>query len=265
MKPKRGLQPVSRWWRRLFPPGYTFLKPQALVLCYVLWLATSQVFPAWPSPNHVVGLLWSNFKDPVFQQALLGSVRRMVIGYALVILLGITGGVVLGRIPLVDQVLGSLAVAIHAIPGAAWVPLAIIWFGMTERAVIFTILLGAAGIVVVSTDTGIREVPPLIQRAARTLGARGLRYFWFVVVPAAIPKMVEGLRLAWAFGWRALMAGELLTSVNGLGQLLNRVAKAQQLDQLLALMLLIAGIGVTVDGLVFKRMEHEVRVRWGLA
>ena len=128
-----------------------------------------------------------------------------------------------------------------------------------------TILLGATGIVMVSTDTGIREVPPLIRRAAQTLGARGLRYFWFVVVPAAIPKIVDGLRLAWAFGWRALMAGELLTSVSGLGQLLSKVAKAQRLDQLLAIMLLIALIGIAIDGLIFKRLEHAVRVRWGLA
>ncbi len=250
--------------KRLFPPGYTFLKPQAVLLCYVLWLLTSRIFPQWPSPHIVAGILWSNFKDSAFQLALLGSMKRMAIGYALVILLGIAGGILLGRVPLVDQVLGSLAVAIHAIPGAAWVPLAIIWFGMTERAVIFTILLGSAGIVMVSTDAGIREVPPLIRRAAQTMGARGLQYFWFVVIPAAIPKIVEGLRLAWAFGWRALMAGELLTSVSGLGQLLNQVAKAQQLDRLLAIMLLIAGIGILIDGLIFKRLEYEVRVRWGL-
>ena len=189
----------------------------------------------------------------------------MIVGYLLVMACGIAGGMLLGRIPLMDQILGSFAVAVHAIPGAAWVPLAIIWFGMTERAVVFTILLGAVGIVIVNTETGIREVPPLIARASKTLGARGLNYFWFVVVPAAIPKIVDGLRLAWAFGWRALMAGELLTSVSGLGQLLNKVAKAQQLDQLLAIMLLIAFIGVAIDGLIFKPLEHAVRVRWGLA
>ncbi len=263
--PQRARPLLVRWWEWLFPPGYAFLKPEAVGLCYLLWWVTSRVFPQWPSPNHVVALLCGDLKDPVFTHALLGSLARMGVGYVLVMVLGVAGGILLGRLPLIDQVMGSVAVAIHAIPGAAWVPLAIIWFGKTEQAVIFTILLGATGIVLVSTDTGIREVPPMIQRASRTLGAKGLRYFWFVVVPAAIPKIVEGLRLAWAFGWRALMAGELLTSVSGLGQLLNQVAKAQQLDQLLAIMLLIAAIGIFVDGLVFKRLEHEVRVRWGLA
>lgn len=201
----------------------------------------------------------------MFQSALAGSMRRMVIGYALVMVIGIFIGLLLGRFRFLDQVVGSLAVATHAIPGAAWVPLAIIWFGLTEKAVIFTILLGAVGIVIVSTNAGIHEVPPLLVRAARTMGAKGIKYFWFVAVPAAIPKIVDGLRLAWAFGWRALMAGELITSVNGLGQRLSQVAKAGQLDHLLALMLLIAIIGITIDGLIFKRLERTVRVRWGLA
>jgi NitT/TauT family transport system permease protein len=243
----------------------TYLKPlQALLLLYGLWEMTAVLCPGWPSPRAVGGVLVANAMDPAFQGALLGSARRMAIGYTLVVIVGIGFGLLLGRLPLIDQVLGSFAVAIHAIPGAAWVPLAIIWFGMTEQAVIFTILLGAVGIVMVNTDSGIRDVPPLLTRAARTMGARGINYFWFVAVPAAIPKMVDGLRMAWAFGWRALMAGELLTSVSGLGQRLNEVAKARQLDQLLALMLLIALVGIIVDGLIFKRLEHAVRVRWGL-
>ncbi len=251
---------------RLLPKRATFLRPlQAVAFLLGLWWLTAVLVPSWPSPWRVAAILGGSLSDPAFQTALAGSARRMVIGYALVMVVGIGFGLLIGRIPLVDQVLGSFAVAVHAIPGAAWVPLAILWFGMTERAVVFTILLGAAGIVMVETDAGIREVPPLIRRAAQTLGARGVRYFWFVVVPAATPKVVNGLRLAWAFGWRALMAGELLTSVSGLGQRLNAVAKTGALDQLLAFMLLIALIGVAVDGLIFKRLEHAVRVRWGLA
>ena len=246
--------------------GLTFLKPlqtaTALLLLYGLWEATSWLLP-WPSPRDVVGTLMTNLSEGAFRMALLGSLRRMLIGYLLVVLIGVGGGLLLGRIPLVDHVLGSFAVAIHAIPGAAWVPLSILWFGMTERAVIFTIILGAAGIVIVSTDTGIREVPPTIARASRTLGARGAKYFWFVVVPAAIPKIVDGLRLAWAFGWRALMAGELFTSVSGLGGLLNQVVKTQDMKALLALMMLISSIGISIDFL-FKLLQRRVWVRWGL-
>ena len=247
-----------------------FRRQLALLLLIGLWECTSKLFPAWPSAFDVGRVLMTDFRDPPFQMALQGSLRRMAIGYVLVTLVGVSGGLVLGRFRFLDELIGSLTVAIHAIPGAAWVPLSILWFGMTEQAVIFTILLGAVGIVMVNTDSGIRDVPPLIMRAARTMGAKGVRYFWFVVVPAAIPKIVDGLRLSWAFGWRALMAGELMISassgsVSGLGQILSQVAKAKQLDQLLAIMTLIAVIGATIDELIFKRLEHAVRVRWGLA
>ena len=233
----------------------------ALLLMYGLWEAIAAVFP-WPSPRAVIGTLAGQLATAPFQAALGHSLRRMVMGYLVVVVIGIGGGMLLGRIPVVDRILGSFAVAIHAIPGAAWVPLSIMWFGMTEQAVIFTVVLGAAGVVMVSTDTGIREVPPLIARAARTMGARGLRYFWFVVVPAAIPKIVDGLRLAWAFGWRALMAGELFTSVSGLGGLLNQAGKTQDRTALLALMTLIAVIGIAIDAL-FKLLQRRVWVRWG--
>ena len=96
------------------------------------------------------------------------------------------------------------------------------------------------------------------------MGAHGVKFFWHVVVPAAVPKMVDGLRLAWAFGWRALMAGELITSVHGLGRLLNEVAKAGRIDQLVAMMVVIAFVGIVVDELVFKRMETIVHRRWGI-
>src|SRR3990167_7400 len=131
----------------------TFLRPlQAVLLLYLLWEATAWLCPGWPSPRAVGGVLIGQFKQPAFRAALSGSARRMLIGYSLVMAVGITAGLLLRRLPLIHQVMGGLAVAVHAIPGAAWVPLAVLWFGMTERAVIFTILLGAAGIVIVNTD-----------------------------------------------------------------------------------------------------------------
>ena len=118
----------------------------------------------------------------------------------------------------------------------------------------------------VSTSAGIRHVPILTLWAARTMGARGYKQFWHVVVPSATPRIVDGLRLAWAFGWRALMAGELLvSSVRGMGQLLSVIAKKGLTPDLIAFMLVIAFIGVAVDGLVFERLERSVRARWETA
>ena len=238
---------MARGWK-----GYSVITPQTVAFFVILWVAA------------FVALLRADLLAPAFWDALGSSLRRMAIGYSLVAVIGVALGILLGHVKMIEQVLASLAVAINAIPGAAWVPLSILWFGMTEQAVIFTILLGATGIVVVNTHTGLLEVPPLVQRAALTLGARGSRYFWFVAVPSAIPKIVDGLRLAWAFGWRALMAGELFTSVTGLGRILNQAAKSQQMNQLVAVMLLIAAIGVVIDGLL-KAVQQLVRVRWGMS
>ncbi|MBI3333758.1 MAG: ABC transporter permease subunit [Candidatus Omnitrophica bacterium] len=190
----------------------------------------------------------------------------MLIGFAGVFILGIGAGFLLGHYRWLDELFGTLAMALHAMPGAAWVPLAILLFGLNEAAVIFTILLGATGIVMVNTSSGIKEAPVLLIRAARTMGARGTQIFWHVVVPSAIPRIVDGLRLAWAFGWRALMAGELMIgSMRGMGEVLNRVAKARDLYQILAFMAIIAVISLAVDHFVFRRLESFIRLRWGTA
>lgn len=219
-----------------------------------------------PSPLMIGRLVVMNMTDATFLFAMANSLRRMMIGFTGVVIIGIGMGLLLGRFRFIDDVLGTLAVALHAMPGAAWVPLAIVLFGLNESAVIFTVLLGAAGIVMVNTSSGVKEVPPLVLRAAKTMGARGATLFWHVIVPAAIPRIVDGLRLAWAFGWRALMAGELMVgSIEGMGRLLNDVAKQRQMPQLLAFMVIIAAISVAIDTLVFKRMENMVKSKWGTA
>ena len=191
----------------------------------------------------------------------------MAVGYAGVCVIGVGAGLLLGRFRWLDDLLGTLVSALNAMPGAAWVPLAIVLFGLNQAAVIFTILLGSTGVVVVNTSFGVRDVPPLILRAAQTMGAKGTKIFWHVIVPAATPRIVDGLRLAWAFGWRALMAGELLIgSIRGMGQMINQVARQRNVEQLLALMTVIALIGMFVDGVIFNRLIGDrLRTRWGTA
>lgn len=207
-----------------------------------------------------------NLTDPEITGALVLSLGRMAVGFSGVFVLGIGAGLLLGHYRVLDDLFGTVAMALHAMPGAAWVPLAILLFGLTPSAVIFTVLLGATGIVMVSTSTGVKEVPPLLLRAARTMGAKGPKLFWSVVVPSAVPRIIDGLRLAWAFGWRALMAGELMVgSLRGMGQVLNRVAKERNLHQILAFMVIIAIVSLAVDHLIFRRMEKLVQTRWGTA
>ncbi len=230
------------------------------------WEILSRLFPI-PSSVRILGLVWANMTDPGFISALASSLGRMAVGFAAVILLGIGLGILLGRYRALDNIFGTLASALNAMPGAAWVPLAIFLFGLNQKAVIFTIVLGATGIVMLNTSFGIKDVPPLLVRAARTMGAEGPKLFWHVILPAATPRIIDGLRLAWAFGWRALMAGELLVgSVRGMGQLLSVVAKEGNIEQLLAYMGILALVGMTVDGIIFNRLIGDrLRARWGTA
>ena len=236
------------------------------LLVLAVWEALSRFSPWIPSAVGILRRVAANLTDPEILSSLGWSLLRMAVGFLGVFVLGIGTGLLLGKFRLLDEIFGAAAMALHAMPGAAWVPLAVLLFGSTQWAVIFTVLLGATGIVMVSTSTGIKEVPPLLLRAARTMGARGTKIFWHVVVPSAVPRIVDGLRLAWAFGWRALMAGELMIgSLKGMGQILSRVAKQRDLHEILAFMVIIAVVSMVIDHLLFRRMERLVKTRWGTA
>ncbi|MBI3323285.1 MAG: ABC transporter permease subunit [Candidatus Omnitrophica bacterium] len=248
---------AARWAREHLLPWVIFL---------AAWELLSRVTPV-PSSLRILWLAWRDLIDPSVASALAGSLTRMAIGFSAVGFLGVGMGMLLGRFRSLDNILGTAASALNAMPGAAWVPLAIFLFGLNQKAVIFTIVLGATGVVMLNTSFGIKDVPPLVLRAAKTMGASGTKIFWHVIIPAALPRIVDGLRLAWAFGWRALMAGELLIgSVHGMGQILSQVAKQRDMEQLLAYMVIIAAIGMIVDGIIFHRLiGGRIRARWGTA
>lgn len=234
------------------------------ILFFAAWEILSYLLPV-PSSVRIVQLAWKEMTNPGFSSALASSMIRMAIGFTAAVTLGVSLGILIGQRRSLDSLFGTIASALNAMPGAAWVPLAVLLFGLNQKAVIFTIVLGATGIVMVNTSSAIKEVPPLLTRAARTMGARGPALFWHVIFPAATPRIADGLKLAWAFGWRALMAGELLiTSVRGMGQLLSVVAKQGNLEQLLAYMAILALIGMAVDGIIFNRLiGGRLRARWG--
>lgn len=247
-------------------PIVRFRKLALWVLAIAAWEVLSSISPWIPSAIRIVGEVIAHLLDPAILWALACSLGRMLIGFLAVLLVGIGLGVAMGRWRMLDEAVGTIAMGLHAMPAAAWVPLAILWFGLTPAAVIFTVLLGATGIVMVSTSAGIKEVPPILLRAALTMGARGPNIFWHVVVPSAIPRIVDGLRLAWAFGWRALMAGELMVgSIEGMGAILNRAAKRGDIIELLAFMAIIAIVSLLIDLAIFRRLEGLVRTRWGTA
>ena len=157
--------------------------------------------------------------------------------------------------------------ALQTMPSIAWFPLAILLFQLTENAIQFVVILGAAPSIANGVIAGVDYVPPLLLRAGRNIGATGLNMYRYVIGPASLPSIVAGLKQGWAFAWRSLMAGELLVIVANrpsIGDQLQFARENQDADGLLAFMLVILVIGIIVDSLVFGRIDRAIRHRWGL-
>ncbi len=173
-------------------------------------------------------------------------------------------GLLISSSKLIDETLGAFILALQSIPSIVWLPLAILWFRMGEAAIIFIVVLGGTWNMVMSASTGIKNVDPTLIKAAKTMGVKGYKLFFKVIIPASIPHLITGMRIAWAFSWRALMAGELLGSGQGLGQLLMWARELGNMSMVISIMIIIATLGSVTDGLIFKPLENRVLERWGL-
>ncbi|MGI1658724.1 MAG: ABC transporter permease [Desulfitobacterium sp.] len=219
----------------------------------------------FPSPFSVAQTLIHGFQDGSFIIALKASFQRLLIGYGLAIGIGVFLGVGIAKSKIMNETVGMLVIGLQSVPSIVWLPLALLWFGMSETAIIFIVTLGGTWTMTTNTATGIRNVQPVLTRAARTMGASGWQLFVKVTLPASVPYLITGMRLAWAFAWRALMAGELIGSGSGLGQMLTFGRDVGNMSLVLSIMVIIAVIGMILDNLVFQRIERNVLTRWGLA
>lgn len=218
----------------------------------------------FPSLTTVLATLWEGILSGHITKAVGLSLGRLLIGFAIAIVVGLTFGYLIWRSKLVEDTLGFLVTALQSIPSIVWFPLAIIWFGLNEKAILFIVTIGATWTMTISAASGFKNVPNLYQRVARTFGSNGFHFIRTVIIPAAVPQLISGLRIAWAFSWRALMAGELLASSGGLGELLDRGRSLGQMDLVISIMIVIAIIGTIMDNLVFMRIEKSVARKWGL-
>lgn len=218
----------------------------------------------FPSVSSVAGSLVAGFADGSYPLAIAISLRRILIGYGLSLAVGIPLGLLLGRVKVVQDTLGSIVLGLQALPSICWLPLALLWFGLSEKAILFVVIMGAVLSVTLATADGVHNTPPLYLRAARTMGARGLMLYSGVILPAALPAILSGMKLGWSFAWRSLMAGELLYVSLGLGQLLTMGRELNDMSQVIAVMLVIVAIGLLVDRALFSPVERRVRERWGL-
>jgi NitT/TauT family transport system permease protein len=224
-----------------------------------------------PPPSDVIDSFLDDFAqpNPPRESILAGaqaSLIRLGVGLAVGILAGTVVGLAMAASTHVQRSVGSLMAGLQALPSISWLPLAMLWFGLTERAVLFVVIIGSIPAVSIASASSVRLVSPLLVRAGRTLGARGWRLYRRVVLPAAIPGYVAGLQQAWALGWRALMAGELIlmaTGGKGLGHLLEANRQLQQTSAVFAVMIMIMLVGMAVEA-AFGVVDRRVRGRRGL-
>ncbi|MBO8173062.1 MAG: ABC transporter permease [Bacillaceae bacterium] len=217
-----------------------------------------------PSPVQVGKTVWMGLADLTLVYDLIASLRHLLIGFSIALCIGTLLGVLLARVRTADETLGILVLAFQSVPSIVWLPLAIAWFGLTETSVIFIVVLGGTFVMAMNMRMGIKNVSPVYIKAARTMDYTGPDLFFRVIVPASIPHAVTGIRLAWAFGWRALMAGELLSTGPGLGYTLKYASDTGEMALVIGVIILIGFIGILTDQLIFNRLEKNVLERWGL-
>lgn len=219
-----------------------------------------------PSPTEVGEYLVDSTKDGTLLTACYVTLRRLLQGYAFGFIAGIPFGLLLARFQLLHDTLGIIALGLQALPSVCWAPLAILWFGQTEKAMFFIVVMGSVWSISLATETGVKHVPLLLIRAAKTMGSRGFHLWLKVILPAALPFIISGLKQGWAFAWRSLMAAEVYITVLtgfGLGNLLHYGRELHAMEAVIGIMLVIMFIGLIIDQLVFSPIEHWLHRRWG--
>lgn len=263
--PSAGRNTAVSVWSNLWP------KIGALVIGLFLWqlVVWSEWKPEYilPGPGKTFSTLWEMLREGTIWEATLTTMRRAFVGYFVAVLIGLIIGGLVARIRAVRAAFGSFITGIQTMPSIAWFPLAIVLFQLSERAILFVVVLGAAPAIANGLISGADNIPPVLLRAGKVLGARGWNSFRHVVFPASLPGLVSGLKQGWAFAWRSLMAGELLVIIKGkpsIGSLLQENRAVNDYRGLLAVMIVILVIGIIVDSVVFGRLEKAIRRRWGL-
>lgn len=233
-----------------------------------LWalLAQLRIWPPYlfPTPWGVAQELYYGFSDHSYWIAIAVSMRRVLIGYAISVVAGMILGLGVASNRFLEETMGGLLVSLQSLPSICWWPLALLWFGLNQNAILFVVIMGSLLSVTLAMEDGRKQMPKIYGMAGRNLGARGFQLFWHVLLPASLPFIVSGLKQGWAFAWRSLITAEMLYVSLGLGQVLMMGRETSNMNAVIAVMILIIALGYIVDGLIFKSMERHLQHKWGL-
>jgi NitT/TauT family transport system permease protein len=258
-----GRERAARIARAVWP------KVAAIVLVWIIWELIH--LSGWkklvlPGPGVTLSNLWDQAQTGLLWHAIGDTLERAVIGYALALVIGTVVGLLVARIPPLRAAVGSLITGLQTMPSAAWIPFAIILFGLNTSAIMFIIVMAAAPAIANGLIAGVDYTPPLLLKAGRVMGLRGLSLNRYLILPAALPTFVAGMKQAWAFTWHALLTAELLVLVAGqpsIGVLFQADQDQTDMPSTIAIMIVILIFGVIVDAL-FGRANNAIRKRWGL-
>ncbi len=259
-----GTSRATLLWRATWP------KVAAIAIALAIWqgVVWAEVKPSYslPGPGPVAQELWRLLGTSEFWSGIGTTMRRGILGFAAATVIGLAIGVATARIRPLRVAIGSLITGLQTMPSIAWFPLAILLFQLSESAIYFVVILGAAPSIANGVIHGVDYVPTLLVRVGRNLGATGLDLYRHVIMPASLPSIVSGLKQGWAFAWRSLMAGELLVIIAAQPSLGVKLQFSRELNDaqgLIATMIVILVIGILVD-MVFGRADTAIRRRWGV-
>ncbi len=221
-----------------------------------------------PPPIDVARYLWAALQDGSLAEGTWVTMKRLLLGYLIGCVIGLPLGLATARSKYLSDTLGVLALGLQTLPSVCWVPLALLWFGQSEAAMLFVVIMGTLWSVLIAVDNGARNLPPIYVRAARTMGSKGLHTLLKVILPASLRFVVSGMKQGWAFAWRSLMAAEIYVTLltgYGLGHLLHFGRELNAMDQVIGVMLIIVSIGLAADKVLFSPCERFLQKRWGTA
>jgi NitT/TauT family transport system permease protein len=257
--------PVKRVLRAIAPLA-------AIALVLLIWQSVvwAGVVESWilPSPAEVFSSLWAQAQTGLLWASAFNSLRKGVQGFALALIIATPIGVALGLNKTLRLIIRPLITGLQQLPSVAWVPAAIIWFGLSDRTIFAVILLGAVPSIANGLISGIDQIPTIYLRAGKVLGARGFNYIRHIVIPAAWPGFLAGLEQGWAFAWRSLMAAELI-AINpilgpGLGQMLDSARNLGDMSLVIGTIIVIMFVGVLIERVFFSPIRQRTLRNRGL-
>lgn len=240
-----------------------------IVLWQFLYVAATDWFKwvkpyAVPHPLGVCQSMISLIRNNTLQTALISSMLRVMIGFVIACSIGIILGIFIINSKYLERNLKPVILGIQTLPSICWVPFAILWFGLNESAIIFVVVMGSAFGIALSVESGIKNVPPLYIKAAKTMGVSPKNMYLKVIFPAALPSFIAGLKQGWSFAWRALMSGEVMSASAGLGYTLMIGRDLADINQVMTVMLVIILIGIVIDKGIFTTLENHILRQRGL-